>query len=108
MARPLLPSRSATTPSSLTLASSSVFCSRSAWLAFSRASCLRVRRSERSSAVGPSGTKLARTRPCASSSASQVASFTSVLRPGTFLTCAALARTSANPPSARMCQTGFQ
>ena len=82
IARPLLPSRSVTTPSSLTLASSSVFCSRSTWLARSRTSCLRVRRSERSSAVGPSGTKLARIRPCASSSASQVASFTSVLRPG--------------------------
>ena len=37
-----------------------------------------------------------------------VASFTSVLRPGTFLTCAALASVSATSPSLRMCQTGFQ
>ena len=38
----------------------------------------------------------------------QIASFTSVLRPGTFFTCAALARISSNSPSARICQTGFQ
>jgi hypothetical protein len=42
---------------------------------------------------GSSGTKLPRTSPCASSSANQVASLTSVLRPGTFLTCAAFAST---------------
>src|SRR5262245_48797805 len=34
--------------------------------------------------------------------------FESLLRPGTFLICAALAKTSSNPPSAKMCQTGFQ
>ena len=39
---------------------------------------------------------------------SQVASFTSVLRPGTFLTWAALANTSSNSPSDKICQTGFQ
>ena len=50
------------------------------------------------------GMKLARISPCASRSASHVASFTSLLRPGTFFTCAALARTSANR-SSRMCQT---
>jgi len=33
---------------------------------------------------------------------------TSVLRPGTFLTCAAFASTNSNSPSERMCQTGFQ
>jgi len=43
----------------------------------------------------------------ANRSASQVASFTSLLRPGTFFTCAAFARTRENRPS-RMCQTGFQ
>ena len=62
----------------------------------------------RASPASASGTKLPRIRPCASSSASQVASFTSVLRPGTFFTCAALASASSNSPSARMCQTGFQ
>ena len=32
----------------------------------------------------------------------------SVLRPGTFFTCAALASTNVNALSDRMCQTGFQ
>src|SRR5215471_4942632 len=45
--------------------------------------------------------------PCASRSAIQVASLTSLLRPGTFLMCAALASTSSNSPSSR-CHTGFQ
>jgi len=72
--------------------------------------------------VGSSGTKLALIIPCAIKSASHVASFTSVLRPGTFFTCAAfhpsdeglslgtpaLARINANSPSERICQTGFQ
>jgi len=39
--------------------------------------------------------------------ASQAASATSVLRPGTFLTWAALARISTTSPSERICQTGF-
>jgi hypothetical protein len=90
------------------LASSSVFCSRCTWLARSRTSCLRVRSSARRAWVGASGTKLARTRPWASRSASQVASATSVLRPGTFFTCAALASTKAKSPSPSTCQTGFQ
>src|SRR5882724_4431130 len=55
-----------------------------------------------------SGTKLARTNPCANNSDSHVASFTSVLRPGTFLTWAALAKTSSKLPSASTCHTGFQ
>src|SRR5689334_25292550 len=42
------------------------------------------------------------------SSAIQAASLTSVLRPGTFLTCAALARTSSSSPSDSTCHTGFQ
>ena len=75
--------------------------------AFSRVSCLRVRVRSRSAWIAIGGTKLARIRPCASRSASQVASFTSVLRPGTFLTCIALASTSSNA-SARTAQTGFQ
>lgn len=45
---------------------------------------------------------LARISPCASN----VASFTSVLRPGTFLTWAALASISSKSPSLRMFQTG--
>src|SRR4030088_3235873 len=58
--------------------------------------------------VWASGTKLARIRPCANSSASHIASLTSVLRPGTFFTCAAFANTNANSPSSKMCHTGFQ
>ena len=54
--RPLLPTMSATTELSLMLASSSVFCSRWIWLAFSRTSCLRVRSSARISCVSDSGT----------------------------------------------------
>src|SRR5439155_18473042 len=61
-----------------------------------------------SSWISGPGTKLARISPCASSSANHVASFTSVLRPGTFLTCAALASTSSKPRPASTCQTGFQ
>ena len=37
-----------------------------------------------------------------------VASLTSVLRPGTFLTCAAFANSNVNSPSPKMCHTGFQ
>jgi hypothetical protein len=62
----------------------------------------------RSSCVGPSGTKLARISPCARSSANQAASLTSVLRPGTFFTCAAFARISWNSPSDSTCHTGLQ
>src|SRR6478609_11940708 len=40
-------------------------------------------------------------------SASHVASLTSVLRPGTFFTCAALAKISSKWPSST-CHTGFQ
>ena len=108
MARPLLPSTSASTASSLMLAASSVLWMRCAWRLRSRVSCLRVRNSVRRSWVAESGTKLARSRPCASSSASQTASLTSLLRPGTFFTCAAFARSSSKSPSERICQTGFQ
>src|SRR5215831_11777417 len=42
------------------------------------------------------------------SSESHAASFTSVLRPGTFFTCAAFAKTSSKLLSASTCHTGFQ
>jgi len=42
-----------------------------------------------------------------SGEAAHVASLTSVLRPGTFLMCRAVARTNVNVSSSR-CQTGFQ
>ena len=42
-------------------------------------------------------------RPCANRSANHIASFTSVLRPGTFLTCIPLVSTSSNR-SARTAQ----
>ena len=54
------------------LASSSVFCTRSTWLDCSRTNCLRVRSRLRISCVWVSGTKLARIRPCANSSASHI------------------------------------
>src|SRR5215831_18747937 len=95
------------TEHSLTFASS-----RTAWIrctccTISRVNCFLVRVRSRNSWIAGGGTKLARMRPCANKSASQVASFTSLLRPGTFFTCAAFARISAKCPS-RMCQTGFQ
>ena len=46
--------------------------------------------------------------PCAIRSASRAASFPSVLRPGAFFTCAALAGAGSNSPSDRMGHTGFQ
>ena len=90
------------------LASSSVFWIRWMWLVCSRVSCLRARSSERSSWIASSGTKLGLISPQATRSAIHVASFTSVLRPGTFLMCAALATISSNAPSLRMFPTGFQ
>jgi hypothetical protein len=45
------------------------------------------------------GTKLLRTRPCLTRSAIHSASFTSVLRPGTFLMCVAFPTTSSKSPS---------
>src|SRR5438094_389758 len=53
------------------------------------------------------GTKLLRISPWAKRSAIQVASLTSLLRPGMLRMCMALARTSSKSPS-RRCQTGFQ
>ena len=107
MRRPLAPRMSVITEASLTFASSSTAWRRCVCRTISRLSCLRVRVRSRRSWIGCGGTKLARIRPCASRSAIQVASFTSLLRPGTPLMCAAFASTSSKRPS-RMCQTGFQ
>ena len=75
----------------------------------SRTSCLRVRVRSRSSWIGAGGTKLPRISPCANRSAIQAASFRSLLRPGTFRMCCALASTSVNDSSSsRTCHTGFQ
>src|SRR5256886_7217195 len=57
--------------------------------------------------MGGGGTKLGRSNPWQSKSASHSASFTSVLRPGTFRTCCALATTISKAPS-RRAYTGFQ
>ncbi len=108
MRRPESPMTSVMSESSLMLASSSVFCIRWIWLVCSRTSCLRARMNERSSWSSSSGTKLALIRPQATKSAIHMASLTSVLRPGTFLMCAALATISSKAPSLRMFQTGFQ
>src|ERR687898_410163 len=58
--------------------------------------------------MGAGGTKLPRSSPCSSSSASQAASATSVLRPGRILTWRALTSSSSKPASSRTYQTGFQ
>jgi hypothetical protein len=66
-----------------------------------------VRVRSRNAWIGPGGTRLARISPCANKSAIQVASLTSLLRPGTLRICAGLARRSSSSPS-RICHTGFQ
>ena len=96
-----------TTPASFTLASSKTFWMRWTCCARSRTSCLQVRVRSRSSWMGWGGTKLERISPWARRSAIYSASFTSVLRPGTFLISAALPSVRAKWPS-RMCQIGFQ
>src|SRR6516165_4523840 len=73
----------------------------------SRTSCLRVRVRSRNSWIGVGGTKLERISPCAKRSAIQVASLTSLLRPGTLRMCCAFARISSKSSSSR-CHTGFQ
>src|SRR5262245_42636863 len=107
MRRPLAPMMSVITEHSLMFASSRTAWMRCTCCTISRVNCFRVRVRSRNSWIPGGGTKLDRIRPCANRSASQVASFTSLLRPGTFFTCAAFARINANRPS-RMCQTGFQ
>src|SRR3954465_1462780 len=97
------------TDPSLRLAPCSSLSMRWTWPLRSRMNCLRVRVRSRSACTWAGGTKLGRIRPCARRSASQVASFTSVLRPGTALTWAALARASARSFSSHStAQTGFQ
>src|SRR4051794_14898432 len=54
------------------------------------------------------GTKLPRSSPCSSSSASHSASSTSLLRPGTIFTCRTLTSFSSNGRSSSTYQTGFQ
>src|SRR6266516_3986377 len=54
------------------------------------------------------GTKLPRSSPCSSSSASQAASATSVLRPGSILTCRALTSSSSTPRASSTYLIGFQ
>ena len=107
IARPLCPSTSLTTPVSLMFASSSTFWIRWTCWARSRTSCLRARVRSRRARIGVGGTRLPRISPWASRSAIQVASFMSLLRPGMFRMCIALANTSSNRPS-KTCQTGFQ
>ena len=75
---------------SLTLAPSSVLCSRLTTEARSWRRLVRCRVNSRNSGCGRAGTKLARSSPWRSKSASQTASCTSVLRRGMAFTCAAL------------------
>jgi len=75
--------------------------------AVSRTSWRRVRVSSRSACCSGGGTKLARTKPCASKSASHRASCTSLLRPGMLRTAAACASTSVSSVS-KTAHTGFQ
>ena len=97
------------TDPSLRLAPCSSLSMRWTWPLRSRMNCLRVRVRSRNACTSAGGTKLGRIRPCARRSASQVASFTSVLRPGTALTWAALARASSRSISSHStAQTGFQ
>src|SRR5215471_10987806 len=107
MARPLAPRISLRTSVSLRWASSRTFWIRCVWREPSRTSCVRVRVRSRRSLMAGGGTKLPRMSPCASRSASQVASLMSVFRPGMFRTCVALARTSSHRPSS-VCQIGLQ
>jgi hypothetical protein len=99
---------SLSTESSLMLASAKVRWIRWTCRVCSRTNCLRVRVSARSSCSSSSGTKLALISPQANRSAIHIASFMSVLRPGTFLMCAAFATTSSNSPAARIFHTGIQ
>src|SRR5437899_2651065 len=92
----------------LILAPASVFSIRCTCRVCSRTNCLRVRVSARSSCTSSFGTKLAWISPQANRSAIHIASFMSVLRPGTFLMCAALATIKANLSASRSLNTGIQ
>jgi hypothetical protein len=80
---------------SFQLASSRIFSIRKLCWLTSGAASLRVRVSSRSSWIARSRTKFERIRPRANRSAIHFALFTSVLRPGTFMMCEALASTSS-------------
>jgi len=82
IARPDTPRMSEATADSLIPASSSSFSIRCASRARSRVIAVRTRVRSRNCRIGSGGTNGARTRPWAPSWASQVASATSVLRPG--------------------------
>jgi hypothetical protein len=88
---------SGATDDNLIPASSSSFSSRWASLPRSRVTAVRVRVRSRSARIGAGGTNDPATSPCAPSWASQVASATSVLRPGRFFTCRALTSKTCTP-----------
>ena len=90
---------SVATEDSLIPASSSSFSSRCTSRERSRVIAVRARVRSRSCRIGSGGTNEARTSPWAPSWASQVASETSVLRPGRFFTCRALTSITSNPAS---------
>ena len=85
IARPDTPVMSVATEDNLIPASSRSFSSRWISRVRSRVIMVRARVRSRSSRIGAGGTNEARTSPWAPRSASQAASETSVLRPGTFL-----------------------
>ena len=98
---------SVATQSSLIPVSSSALCSRLASRERSWIWVLRYRVRFRSARIGLGGTKLARNSPASASWHSHSASLTSVLRPGTCLTCRALTSRHSNS-SSRIAHTGFQ
>ena len=106
IARPDLPRMSEATQSSLMPVSSSSLCKRPASRWRSWICALRYRVRFRNVRIGLGGTKLARSSPASASRHSHCASVTSVLRPGTCLTCLALTSVHENR-SSRIAQTGF-
>ena len=96
------------TAASVRLALSSTFCTRVTSCARSRTSVVRDCSSSRGARRAAGGMKLARSSPCRSRSASHALSATSVLRPGTCLTCCGLTSTTACPPSSSSANTGHQ
>jgi hypothetical protein len=99
MSRPEAPKTSLTTLANLMLAVSSTFSRRLRSADRLSTSLRRYRVKSRSSRMGLGGTKLARSRPWQTKSAIHSASFTSVLRPGTFFTYYALATMISKAPS---------
>lgn len=107
ISRPDLVSTLEATEDSFTPASSSTLCSR--WDSRARSSIaeLRWRVRSRSARNGSGGMKLGRTRPCSSSDAPQIASATSVLRPGTLRMCRALITHTSGTDASNTRWTGF-